>query len=306
MKKILSLAIVATMILSCTATAFAAPSMVDSPTNGEGQIDNIIFDEFAVSDEETEGLQAYANDEAVAVFSDSPTNNDGVIENIIVVDTDIMPMTSFTDYEVPARTVVLFAGQYLTYANMSVSYKPTNVDLYYGLADSDNGTGGYYANRATGGSGSATVTPRTTSTYYPYLANGTDKAIYADFEYSCVIALRAAQEDGENGIAPLSVLSMSFSNLGKNQFITSAETYYIDSKDAMLTINSLTWNPPSQDLRVGWYDVETGDAVYTLCTGGDVSGRQLNSSKLSTGEYKIYIKNVGSKAVTGALQYEVD
>lgn len=104
---------------------------------------------------------------------------------------------------------------------------------------------------------------------------------------------------------PLANLSMAFSNLGPGKFITSDETYYINDADSILTIESMTWKPASQDIRVGWYNVKTGDAVYTLCTDGDVSNRRLNSSRLDKGDYKIYIKNVGDQSVTGALQYEV-
>lgn len=122
---------------------------------------------------------------ALAVTSEeSPTNGTGKIDNVIVVDLDVMPLTSYTDIEVPANTVIYFTSEWIQTINMSVSYKPKNLDLYYGIALYNTGSGNHWANCATGGSGSAKIVPGKTKSYYLYLANGNDKVIYADVTYT--------------------------------------------------------------------------------------------------------------------------
>ena len=286
-------------------SAFAASSeSYGSMTNGKREIDHIILND-VLPEEEKLSTKSSASPDTEMVISDSPTNGNGEIKHIIVIDSEVMPLATYKDYELPANTAVFFAGESVTSAKMSVEYMPTNLDLYYGLGTKPDGSGTHYANRATGGSGSTTIRPSKTTFLYPYLANGNSKTMYVDFSYTITTAVRAAQENDEGTIMPLANLSMAFSNLGPGKFITSDETYYINDADSILTIESMTWKPASQDIRVGWYNVKTGDAVYTLCTDGDVSNRRLNSSRLDKGDYKIYIKNVGDQSVTGALQYEV-
>lgn len=194
MKKIMAAALATVLVLSCSMVAFAVQREESSPTGGDGRIDNIIFDDSTAATEQSEPEIAITKENTGTVIVDSPTNNMGEIKNIIVVDAGIMPLGSYTDYEVPANTAVFFAGENVTRATMSVSYKPTNVDLYFGLGTKSDGTGTHYANKATGGSGSATITPAKTTFLYPYLANGTSKVIYADFDYTIVTALRSEGE----------------------------------------------------------------------------------------------------------------
>ena len=97
-----------------------------------------------------------------------------------------------------------------------------------------------------------------------------------------------------------------FSNLAAGSRKLSSEVYYIEDEDAMLKISSATWDPASQNIWIGWYNVDTGVEYYVEYTGGDISSRRINSNGVPDGDYKIFVKNVGTRAVTGALQYSVN
>ena len=85
----------------------------------------------------------------------------------------------------------------------------------------------------------------------------------------------------------------------------ASETYYISGEDAVLTINSCTWSPSSQDVKIGWYNVDTRVTYTVTYEGGDINSKRVNSSGVPDGDYKVCIVNGGSKSITGAMQYEV-
>lgn len=99
--------------------------------------------------------------------------------------------------------------------------------------------------------------------------------------------------------------TLSFTSLQTNSKKLSSETYYISNEDAMLTINSCTWSPSSQDVKIGWYNVDNKVTYTVTYDGGDISSKKINSSGVPNGDYKVCIINAGSKSITGALQYEV-
>lgn len=140
-------------------SAFAASSeSYGSMTNGKGEIGHIILND-VLPEEEKLSTKSSASPDTEMVISDSPTNGNGEIKHIIVIDSEVMPLATYKDYELPANTAVFFAGESVTSAKMSVEYMPTNLDLYYGLGTKPDGSGTHYANRATGGSGSTTIRP---------------------------------------------------------------------------------------------------------------------------------------------------
>ena len=163
-----------------------ATTVESSPTGNPDDITNFIVVDYP---ESNEFAVASAPEENTTTLTDSPTNGDGQIDNIIVLDLNIMPMSSYTDIEVPAHTAVYFTSKYFTSITMSVEYMPSNLTLHYGISNSSTGTGNHWANVATGGSGSATITPGNTRTYYLYVANGNDKVIYADVTYNAITAI---------------------------------------------------------------------------------------------------------------------
>lgn len=97
----------------------------------------------------------------------------------------------------------------------------------------------------------------------------------------------------------------AFTSLGSGSRKTSSETYYISGEDAVLTINSCTWSPSSQDVKIGWYNVDTRVTYTVTYEGGDINSKRVNSSGVPDGDYKVCIVNGGSKSITGAMQYEV-
>lgn len=118
-----------------------------------------------------------------------PTNGDGQINHVYTVDMSVMPLTSYTDIEVPANSVAYLNVEYFTSITMSVSYTPSSLELYYGIARDNTGSGNHWANLATGGSGSTTITPGSTRNYYLYLANPNSEPITVDLTYTAITSL---------------------------------------------------------------------------------------------------------------------
>lgn len=83
------------------------------------------------------------------------------------------------------------------------------------------------------------------------------------------------------------------------------EVEYEPSTEETIIINSCTWSPSSQDVKIGWYNVDNKVTYTVTYDGGDISGKKINSSGVPNGDYKVCIINAGSKSITGALQYEV-
>lgn len=60
-----------------------------------------------------------------------------------------------------------------------------------------------------------------------------------------------------------------------------------------------------QDVKIGWYNVDTRVTYTVTYEGGDINSKRVNSSGVPDGDYKVCIVNGGSKSITGAMQYEV-
>lgn len=127
------------------------------------------------------GLPVYASP-----ISESPSNGEGQINHILMVDMDVMPLASYDDIEVPANTAIYLKKEFLTSITMSISYTPSGLNLYYGIARENTGNGNHWPNLATNGSGSTTITPGSTRYYYLYLANTNSEAITADLTYTAI------------------------------------------------------------------------------------------------------------------------
>lgn len=98
--------------------------------------------------------------------------------------------------------------------------------------------------------------------------------------------------------------SFSF-KLAANEMKQSSETYNIQDEDATLTITSMTWDFGAQELLVGWYNIDTGVDYFVRFTGGEVSDFDISSYRLPDGDYRVYVKNNGTRAVTGTIRYNV-
>ena len=98
--------------------------------------------------------------------------------------------------------------------------------------------------------------------------------------------------------------SFSF-QLAANEMKQSSETYNIQDEDATLTITSMTWDFGAQELLVGWYNIDTGVDYFGRFTGGEVSDFDISSYRLPDGDYRVYVKNNGTRAVTGTIRYNV-
>ena len=84
----------------------------------------------------------------------------------------------------------------------------------------------------------------------------------------------------------------------------SADTYYIENEDAMLKIESCTWQPASQTIWIGFYSKVDRMFYHITRVGGNASG-SMNSNGRPNGDYYVIVKNMGSQPITGAIQYSV-
>lgn len=183
MKKLISFVLALVLSVGIVSAPAYAVSPEVSTTGNAADISDFIVAEYSVA----ESSDASISDD---ILANTPTNGDGQIDHIIVLNADLMSRTSYTNIEVPANTVIYITSVYLTGITMSVNYMPSNLTLYYGISIYNNGTGNHWANSATGGSGSATITPGITRYYYLYLANGNSKVMYVNLTYDAYASLK--------------------------------------------------------------------------------------------------------------------
>lgn len=106
-------------------------------------------------------------------------------------------------------------------------------------------------------------------------------------------------------IMPYSAMSLVFSNLAPGARVYSAATYYISNEDAQINIYSCTWAPATQNIIIGYYNVDTGAIYGCSFADGEIDPIYITSNNVPDGEYQIYIQNTGTKNVTGVLKYSV-
>lgn len=107
-----------------------------------------------------------------------------------------------------------------------------------------------------------------------------------------------------NEITPFADLTLPFSNLGYLQAVASPEIYAVTNNNATITIKSATWNQPTQDIRVGWYNVDTAVFYYAIISGGSISNAIITPNNMPDGNYRVCIQNAGSNPITGAILYQ--
>lgn len=107
-----------------------------------------------------------------------------------------------------------------------------------------------------------------------------------------------------NPVVRASLTSFSF-NLSSSTSKKSSETYYIYQGKGSLYISSLTWSPTGQNIKVGYYNVETGKTYVVEYSGGSVTDKTLGTKNVPDGEYRIYVYNAGTKIVEGTISYQM-
>jgi len=111
-------------------------------------------------------------------------------------------------------------------------------------------------------------------------------------------------QDSESGIMPLSNTGFSFS-LAAGRIQKSAETYYIYEGEGLLEISSLTWTPTGQSVSVGYFNVDTNMTYTVTYYGGTVSNNSITTNGVPDGEYYIMVKNLGTKSISGSINYSM-
>lgn len=78
-----------------------------------------------------------------------------------------------------------------------------------------------------------------------------------------------------------------------------------ENEGATLNIQTLVWAPENYTIRVGFWNISTGVGYYHALTGGDIS-QTLYYPNLEAGTYRVYVKNMGSTALTtGYMRYTI-
>lgn len=100
--------------------------------------------------------------------------------------------------------------------------------------------------------------------------------------------------------------NLSFSNVAPKAVAVSSESTYLYNGEDAMRINSLTWSSSGQDIRVGFKNVQTGKLYGYTFSGGTITNFTLEMGDAPTGEYKIYVQNVGSgtQKISGNMSYE--
>ena len=209
MKKLLSLAVAAAMVLSCTAMAFAAETAEPSKSpTGKARasfMDVVVLTveelgEHYLNDEQARTLMQTILQEQARAAAEEPVmlttltqsatgKDDGYeFDEIVVLDEeDIMPLSGLINYALNPHTLYIMKNDQITArrVTLNVRYMPSNLYMYFGVATSDDpDTAWYYSNEATGGYGSAIFVNQQPGTYFPYIGNTTDQVI--NVEFSCV------------------------------------------------------------------------------------------------------------------------
>ena len=207
MKKLLSLAVAAAMVLSCTAMAFAAENgePTKSPAGKAGAFFREVvvltaeeFGEDYMSEEQAQALmqairkeQAKAAEEPVMLttLSQSPTGKDDGFEfdEIVVLgEEDMAELSGRYTYTLNPRTLYILSEQITAKrVTLTVRYVPSYLTMFFGVATSkEPSEAWFYPNEATGGSGSAVFLNQQPGAYFPYVGNPADEVITVEF--SCV------------------------------------------------------------------------------------------------------------------------
>ena len=112
------------------------------------------------------------------------------------------------------------------------------------------------------------------------------------------------EPDGSD-VMPIAALSLSFSDLASRGVVYSADEYNVAHVEPTIRIHSATWASANQDIGIGWYNVDTQHLYYASFSGGSLVNKRVTSQGLPDGGYKVIIINLGTKPITGAMQYTV-
>lgn len=120
-------------------------------------------------------------------------------------------------------------------------------------------------------------------------------------------SMMAAQSiTNDPGIVPLSDLSFSFNDLAKGSYAYSSEIYNIKNENSALHILSATWSLASNAVWIGYYNIDTKKDYGVRYEDGSIYNRTITSDGLPNGSYRIIVKNLGPRSISGSIKYYVD
>ena len=96
--------------------------------------------------------------------------------------------------------------------------------------------------------------------------------------------------------------SINFPNLTAGSSKSATQTVYIRPTDTFV-VESLSWSPMGNDVRVEFVPVGGGAILGWTYQGGSISYAYLSMSPLTAGDYTVRVRNVSQSTVTGNLNY---
>lgn len=122
-------------------------------------------------------------------------------------------------------------------------------------------------------------------------------------EGGATIATEEISEDAT--VSEDNTIAISFYNLAAGACRNSSETYAIVKEDTRLNISSCVWSPVTQSVFIGFRNVDTNRIYGCTITGGSVRPISITSAGVPDGEYQIFVKNSGTKPISGTFNYWV-
>lgn len=81
-------------------------------------------------------------------------------------------------------------------------------------------------------------------------------------------------------------------------------SYSVVSGKTKLHIVSANWSPWST-IQIGFFPTDGQPEIPTSFVGTSISGTTIYTNNVPSGEYWIYIKNLGNSSITGAIDFNL-
>lgn len=92
-------------------------------------------------------------------------------------------------------------------------------------------------------------------------------------------------------------------DLAPNEYAFSEEIYSVATGETQFIIDACTWEPPTENVWIGFYNIETEVDYGDEFSGGKISYQELDSVNLPAGTYQIKVKNIGDLNIEGTMYY---
>lgn len=92
-------------------------------------------------------------------------------------------------------------------------------------------------------------------------------------------------------------------DLAPNEYTFSEKIFYVATEETQFIIDACTWEPPTENVWIGFYNIETEVDYGAEFSAGKISNQELDSVNLPAGTYQIKVKNIGDLNIEGTMYY---